>query len=654
MPSGELPEAKIREEEHKNQLARHPPVLSNGVVHDGWRQAPDAAHPFPSISSSLQELDHENFAAAFAQTFQADSSPRKSFTISTSAEKTEIFHQFDHNSRGPPAEIFMPNGRISCRDTEGELPRTHTPKGSPPASANASFAHPNTATSPTQRSTPSCPSAPQGHPALALPVTGPNVGPPLFPKAGTAGAVHHPPANPHPMHPLAPLSVSLTPPAHNNVPTPSLAPKPTANFPAPSPQMPVQVSPPFGPSSAGLQAFPGMAPNGYHSLPAGPNGAPFGGSHIHTPLGPAAHTFPAPTPSIAQTMNQALKNNNHHPKALGSLPFAAADTKEPAAFMAPPPPPTLPYVADASRVSVGNPSFVPGLGLNNNCTIFIAPGQPATAVPQPSQSSKFPSPSRSAALGPPGLGPGAPAMPASDNVFLGPPAPPHPQVSPAMSPGMVPAPMITIVPNTLTPAASGAQGGRQGKGGRAGAGRQFLSEFEAQLTETTILYLQDETINPFRGSVPVERIQNVVRSKHADLYNTVVGTRHNSWRRYVERHPDVFHLFSVEDGKWRMRLVQHENWEEGDRQEQVERQSKEQHLITCLSLFLERRQGMSCKVDEFMESYPTLPPNLGVHDLESVHPLPARGDLVRFVRRHACYFMYDPDTLSLSLKPDSS
>lgn len=48
-------------------------------------------------------------------------------------------------------------------------------------------------------------------------------------------------------------------------------------------------------------------------------------------------------------------------------------------------------------------------------------------------------------------------MPASDNVFLGPPAPPHPQVSPAMSPGMVSAPMITIVPNTLTPAASGAR-----------------------------------------------------------------------------------------------------------------------------------------------------------------------------------------------------
>ena len=61
--------------------------------------------------------------------------------------------------------------------------------------------------------------------------------------------------------------------------------------------------------------------------------------------------------------------------------------------------------------------------------------------------------------------------------------------------------------------------------------------------------------------MPVERIQNVVRSKHADLYNTVVGTRHNSWRRYVERHLDAFHLFSVEDGKWRMRLVQHENWE---------------------------------------------------------------------------------------------
>jgi len=172
--------------------------------------------------------------------------------------------------------------------------------------------------------------------------------------------------------------------------------------------------------------------------------------------------------------------------------------------------------------------------------------------------------------------------------------------------------------------------------------------------EATVLFLKDESINPYRGSVPVERIQNVVRSKHTDLYNIVVGSRHNSWRRYVERHPDVFHLFAVEDGKWRMRLIQHADWEEGDRKEQADRQSKEEHLVACLFLFLQRLGGRGCKVDEFMDAYPTLPPNLALIQAgkeDQIYPLPARGDLVRFVRRHPDNFFYDPDSLSMGLRP---
>eukprot|EP00668_Euglena_longa_P006864 GGOE01008201.1.p1 GENE.GGOE01008201.1~~GGOE01008201.1.p1 ORF type:complete len:897 (-),score=110.54 GGOE01008201.1:631-3066(-) len=647
-PSGEPSEAKLLVEE---QQAQHPPLLTNGItLHSNLRHSQDTVHPFPSISSSLQGLDQENFAAAFAQTFQAETSPQK-FSIQASAEKAEMFSPFDHNSRAhPQPPPPHPDGSLHMQ----------SPNTSPSRSANTSFSRIHMAgTSPTQRSPPhtSRPPATQGHTTLTVPASGPNAAPSLFPKAGNAGAMHFPPSNSHPLHALATLSGSLTP--STQAPTPAPAPAPISNpppaYPVPNPQLSIQANPPFAPP----QAFPGSAPNSYIPHPAGAATTPFGISPMHLPPGPGPHPFTCSPPSIAQTLNQALKNTNHHPpKAHGSLAYAANDAKEPPACMASTSPPAKPFVPDAaSLVSVGNPTFI--AGRNNNCTIFIAPGQPlpahnAAAMPHQSQASKSPSPSKSPPMGSQGLGATSAALALQpDNVFLGPPAPPHPAVSPSMSPGMMPSPMITIVPNTLTPAApTPAHGARQGKSARTGAGRQFMNEFEMQLTETTIIYLEDETINPFRGSVPVERIQNVVRSKHADLYNTVVGTRHNSWRRYVERHPDVFHLFSVEDGKWRMRLVQHENWEEGDRLEQVERQSKEQHLISCLSLFLERRQGMNCKVDEFMEAYPTLPPNQGLLDIESTHPLPARGDLVRFVRRHSCFFVYDPDTLSLSLKTD--
>ena len=56
-----------------------------------------------------------------------------------------------------------------------------------------------------------------------------------------------------------------------------------------------------------------------------------------------------------------------------------------------------------------------------------------------------------------------------------------------------------------------------------------------------------------------------------------------------------------------------------------------------------------------MAAYPTLPQNLircktGDGAEELLHPLPARGDLVRFVRRHSTHFIYDSETLSMVLK----
>jgi hypothetical protein len=214
-----------------------------------------------------------------------------------------------------------------------------------------------------------------------------------------------------------------------------------------------------------------------------------------------------------------------------------------------------------------------------------------------------------------------------------------------------PKPGVASVPPPPPPTGSASPGQSTGNP----APHPNIADLELQLADATTALMQSDSINPFWGSVPVERIQNAARAKHAELYNAVVGSRHNSWRRFVERHPDAFHLFALEDGKSRMRLIQHVHWEEGDRREVEERRQREAHLALCLDLHLRGRPNGFCRVDEFMNAYPSLPPNClpgASINGTPVHALPARGDLVRFVRRHADRFVYDADTLSMGLKPE--
>jgi hypothetical protein len=186
---------------------------------------------------------------------------------------------------------------------------------------------------------------------------------------------------------------------------------------------------------------------------------------------------------------------------------------------------------------------------------------------------------------------------------------------------------------------------------RAMEDKKFKTQNELKLIEIVVGLLEDQTMNPYKGSVPVERIQNVVRSQYNHLYNLIVGSRHNSWKRFLEYHPKVFHLFCVDDGKWRMRLVRHCDWREADLQEQEERQSKEFHLISCLATYLRMQPNFSCRVDDFRVAYPNLPQNQPREPGGNPpYPLPARGDLTRFVRRHPTHFIYDKDNFSIILK----
>jgi hypothetical protein len=141
----------------------------------------------------------------------------------------------------------------------------------------------------------------------------------------------------------------------------------------------------------------------------------------------------------------------------------------------------------------------------------------------------------------------------------------------------------------------------------------------------------------------VEKIQNIALSKHDPLYSDVVGRKHNSWKEFVERHANIFELINAPDGKLRMRLLEHTDWEDGDLREQHDRETKEQHYVDCLTAFLQSRPSKQCTVDEFIEEYPSLPQNqiiqsfsMGDSDTPAFPALSKknRGDLVRLIQRH--------------------
>jgi hypothetical protein len=166
---------------------------------------------------------------------------------------------------------------------------------------------------------------------------------------------------------------------------------------------------------------------------------------------------------------------------------------------------------------------------------------------------------------------------------------------------------------------------------------------EQQLTELVIQHMQSPALNPHQGSVSVEKIQNIALSKHDPLYSDVVGRKHNSWKEFVERHANIFELINAPDGKLRMRLLEHTDWEDGDLREQHDRETKEQHYVDCLTAFLQSRPSKQCTVDEFIEEYPSLPQNqiiqsfsMGDSDTPAFPALSKknRGDLVRLIQRH--------------------
>jgi len=104
---------------------------------------------------------------------------------------------------------------------------------------------------------------------------------------------------------------------------------------------------------------------------------------------------------------------------------------------------------------------------------------------------------------------------------------------------------------------------------------------EAKLIQCILDYFGD-----CQGSLPSERVQNVIKKDFADLYEAVVVNRYRKkWHKFLQHCSSIFQLFTRpaqpapdQDYCWRIRLADNTTWEEADLQEDEERSRRDQEL----------------------------------------------------------------------------
>ena len=204
--------------------------------------------------------------------------------------------------------------------------------------------------------------------------------------------------------------------------------------------------------------------------------------------------------------------------------------------------------------------------------------------------------------------------------------------------------------------------------------KQPCSDNEALLLNLAINYLRNPSINPYEGisvtvpalccircvttgSIPVEQLQNLIHWNHLQLYRSVIKAQHKGWTDFLERHRHVLITFGMK-GQRRVRWAGHRNWVVADIHAHQQKEEMRIHIRNMLCLFLRQWQGemkprapfftrhgaLVQTIDDFIYSYPHLPGNRVNADGQLMFPLPPRGDIVRFVRKHRHLFLYDDNT----------
>lgn len=125
------------------------------------------------------------------------------------------------------------------------------------------------------------------------------------------------------------------------------------------------------------------------------------------------------------------------------------------------------------------------------------------------------------------------------------------------------------------------------------------AQLEARLIQCIIEYFGD-----CKGSLPSERVQNVIKKDYPELYEQVVVARfRKKWHKFLQHCSDTFQLFTRpaqpapnQDYCWRIRLVNNADWEEADLQEEEFRAKRDQELLDKVHAILLNSPDTQCSM----------------------------------------------------------
>ena len=108
-----------------------------------------------------------------------------------------------------------------------------------------------------------------------------------------------------------------------------------------------------------------------------------------------------------------------------------------------------------------------------------------------------------------------------------------------------------------------------------------------EIQEAILLQLIVDYFQGYGGSIPSERIQNILKRDHGYLYHSVVVTYYRRrWHRFIEYNSKSLMLFwrtSAHDSVcWRIRLASSKDWEEVDRVEELKKDSWITERLRCM------------------------------------------------------------------------
>ena len=128
-------------------------------------------------------------------------------------------------------------------------------------------------------------------------------------------------------------------------------------------------------------------------------------------------------------------------------------------------------------------------------------------------------------------------------------------------------------------------------------------QLKAELVQCILNYF-----GGYNGSLPSERVQNIMKNDHAELYDAVVVRQFKKkWHKFLQHCSGTFVLFSrpaacaPEECSWRIRLRSSADWEEADEKEEQLRAALERDLVEKIRVLLLQHPEYQAPVNDVVK-----------------------------------------------------